>query len=70
MACHISTETSRQVETIKIIIDPEYINFLGQNSHAILGYPLVLLGLTSMTTANQQSPPLALMETQVLPLRS
>ena len=30
MACHISTETSRQVETIKRIIDLEYINFLGQ----------------------------------------
>ena len=37
MVCHISMETSRQVETIKIIIDPEYINFLGQNSHPILG---------------------------------
>ena len=37
MACHISTETSRQVETIKIIIDPECINLVGQNSHAILG---------------------------------
>ena len=47
-------ETSRQVESIKIIIDPEYINLVGQNSHAILGYSLVLLGLTSMTTADQQ----------------
>ena len=53
MACHISTETSQQVETIKRIIDPEYINFIGQNSHAILGEPPVLLGLTSMTTADQ-----------------
>ena len=70
MACHITTEISRQVETIKSILDPEYINLLGQNSHAILGYPLVLLGLTSMTTADKKSPPLALMETQVLPLQS
>ena len=62
-------ETSRQVENIKRIIDPEYMNLVGQNSHAILGYPLVMLGLTSMTTADQQSPPLELMETQVLPLR-
>ena len=37
MACHISTDTSRQVETIKKIIDPEYINLVGQNCHAILG---------------------------------
>ena len=63
MACHISTETYRQVENIKIIVDPEYINLVGKNCHAILDYPLVLLGLTSMTTANQQSPPLALMAT-------
>ena len=70
MACHISTETSRQVETIKGIIDAEYINLVGKNSHAILGYPMVLLGLTSMTNVDQQSPPLALMATQVLPLRS
>ena len=70
MACHISTETYQQVETIKRIIEPEYINLVGQNSHEILRYPLVLLGLTSMTTANQQSPPLELMATQVLPLRS
>ena len=26
VAFHISTETSRQVETIKSILDPEYIN--------------------------------------------
>ena len=37
VACHISTETSRQAETIKSILDPEYINLVGQNSHAILG---------------------------------
>ena len=37
MACHISTETYRQVETIKSIIDPEYINLVGQTSHSILG---------------------------------
>ena len=37
MAYHISTETSRQVETIKRIIDPEYINLVGQTSHSILG---------------------------------
>ena len=46
MACHISMETSRQVETIKSIIDLEYINLVSKNSHEILGYPLVLLGLT------------------------
>ena len=37
MTCHISTETSRKVETIKSIIDAEYINLIGKNSHAILG---------------------------------
>ena len=37
IAYHISTETYWQVETIKSIIDPEYINLVGQNSHAILG---------------------------------
>ena len=68
MACHISTETYQQEETIKTTLDLEYSNLVGQNSHAIFCYPLVLLGLTSMKTANQQSRPLALMETQVLPL--
>ena len=29
MAYHISTKTSQQVETIKIIIEPEYINLVG-----------------------------------------
>ena len=37
MACHISTETYRQVETIKRILDPKYIKLVGKNSHAILG---------------------------------
>ena len=37
VACHISTETSRQVETIKIIREIEYINLVPQNFHAILG---------------------------------
>ena len=37
VACHISMETSRQVETIKSILDPEYINLVAQNSHAIFG---------------------------------
>ena len=37
VACHISTETSRQVETIKIILEPKYINLVAQNSHAIFG---------------------------------
>ena len=61
-------ETSGQVKTIESILELEYSNLVGQNSHAILGYPLVLLGLTSMTTVDQQSPPLALMATEVLPL--
>ena len=70
MVFHISTETYRQVEIIKSILYPEYSNLLGQSSHERSGYPLVLLGLASMTTIDQQSPPLALMATQVLPLRS
>ena len=37
MACHISMETSRQVETIERIIDPKYINLVGQTYHSILG---------------------------------
>ena len=37
MTCHISTETYQQVETIKRIIDPEYISLIGQKSHEILG---------------------------------
>ena len=53
MVCHISTKTSRQVETIKSISDREYINLVGKNSHSILVQPLVLLGLTSMTTTDQ-----------------
>ena len=40
MACHISKETSQEEETIKSIIDPEYSNLVGQNSHAILGVAL------------------------------
>ena len=55
VACHISMETSQSVETIKIILELEYSNFVGQNSHARLGQPLVLLGLTSMTATNQHS---------------
>ena len=47
-------ETSRKIEAIKNIIDPEYSNFVGQTSHARSRYPLVLLGLTSMTTTDQQ----------------
>ena len=52
---HISTETSQQVETIIKILDPEYINLVAQNSHAILGHPPVLLGFTSMTIVDQQN---------------
>ena len=34
---HISTETSRQEETTKSIIDPEYINLVVHNSHVRSG---------------------------------